>query len=257
MTDEKARDNFLKYGNPDGKGSMAVGIALPNFLQKKEYQLQVLIVFFIVIVFLIPYYFLSRINDGEKDVGGVKVENRRVFTELINENMLGKHIPAMMAHSSELCSENKDMRVRSKEELAVLNRIKNHADVKDSIPKQKEGKPVVNVKPICLLMGYMHNLFTQEEQNDELIQKDLEVILRAVPSYIDIMLSQTMMLSQAFKAGRSPKRITAKNVMTLIQFSQNLMQGGWVNKDAYQQLPFVDSVQAGKMKNKLSGKTLF
>jgi translocation protein SEC63 len=39
MTDEKARENFLKYGNPDGKGSFAVGIALPNFLQKKEYQL--------------------------------------------------------------------------------------------------------------------------------------------------------------------------------------------------------------------------
>jgi len=34
MTDEKARENFLKYGNPDGKGSFAVGIALPNFLQK-------------------------------------------------------------------------------------------------------------------------------------------------------------------------------------------------------------------------------
>lgn len=32
MTDETARDNFLKYGNPDGKGSFAVGIALPNFL---------------------------------------------------------------------------------------------------------------------------------------------------------------------------------------------------------------------------------
>ena len=35
MTDEKARDNFLKYGNPDGQGSFAVGIALPNFLQKQ------------------------------------------------------------------------------------------------------------------------------------------------------------------------------------------------------------------------------
>jgi translocation protein SEC63 len=32
MTDEKARENFLKYGNPDGKGSFAVGIALPRFL---------------------------------------------------------------------------------------------------------------------------------------------------------------------------------------------------------------------------------
>ena len=37
MTDEKARDNFLKYGNPDGKGSFAVGIALPRNLQKKDY----------------------------------------------------------------------------------------------------------------------------------------------------------------------------------------------------------------------------
>jgi preprotein translocase subunit Sec63 len=32
MTDPKAKENFLKYGNPDGKGSMAVSIALPNFL---------------------------------------------------------------------------------------------------------------------------------------------------------------------------------------------------------------------------------
>ena len=34
ITDENAnvRENFLKYRNPDGKGSFAVGIALPNFL---------------------------------------------------------------------------------------------------------------------------------------------------------------------------------------------------------------------------------
>jgi len=38
MTDPKARDNFEKFGNPDGKGSMNVGIALPNFLKKTEYQ---------------------------------------------------------------------------------------------------------------------------------------------------------------------------------------------------------------------------
>jgi translocation protein SEC63 len=32
LTDEKAKENFLKYGNPDGKGAFAVGIALPKFL---------------------------------------------------------------------------------------------------------------------------------------------------------------------------------------------------------------------------------
>ena len=59
MTDEKARENFLKFGNPDGKGSMAVGIALPRFLQDVDYQIQVLCAFFILIIFVVPGFFLS------------------------------------------------------------------------------------------------------------------------------------------------------------------------------------------------------
>ena len=139
----------------------------------------------------------------------------------------------------------------------MLTRIKQNDEVKEAIPKQKEGRPAIQVKPICLLMAYMYKLFKDEDKDNEAIQKDLEEILRAIPSYIDIMLSQTMALSQAFKQGKSPKKITAKNIMTLIQFSQNLMQGGWICKDAYQQLPYFDQVSCGKMKNKLNGKTLF
>ena len=104
MTDEKARENFLKYGNPDGKGSFAVGIALPNFLQKEEYQIQVLVVFFILIIIIVPSLFLNQITANEKDVGGVDVDNRKIFTELINENMLMKHIPGILAHLRELKS---------------------------------------------------------------------------------------------------------------------------------------------------------
>jgi len=52
--------------------------------------LHVLIAFFILITFVIPAIFWNRINSNARDVGGVAVENRKVFTELINENMLGK-----------------------------------------------------------------------------------------------------------------------------------------------------------------------
>ena len=45
------------------------------------------------------------------------------------------------------------------------------------------------------------------------------------------------MLSQMFRAGRSPRRILAKNVLTIIQFQQNLTTGGWVDKDPFLQLP--------------------
>jgi len=38
---------------------------------------------------------------GEKDVGGVNVENRKIFSALINENMLGKHIPSILSYTVE------------------------------------------------------------------------------------------------------------------------------------------------------------
>jgi hypothetical protein len=42
-----------------------------------------------------------------------------------------------------------------------------------------------------------------------------------------------MVLAMEFKFGRSRKRITAKNVLTLITFSQNLIQGMWVDDDVF------------------------
>lgn len=65
-------------------------------------------------------------------------------------------------------------------------------------------------------MGYMYDLLEEEDTKIDTINEDLETILRSIPSYVDIMLSQTMALAQAFKMGRSPKKITAKNIMTLI-----------------------------------------
>lgn len=75
-------------------------------------------------------------------------------------------------------------------------------------------------------------MLTEEDKENPGIAEDIDTILRAIPSYIDIMLTQTMMLSQLYKMGQSPKKITAKNVITIIQFCQNVMQGGWINKNA-------------------------
>jgi len=122
---------------------------------------------------------------NEKDVGGVDVDNRKVFTELINENMIGKHIPGILAHSFEFAA----MKVKNKDEFEILKRIKAFDEVKEAIPKANPNKPPVQVKPICLLMGYMYDILKDEDVANEGIKQDLENILRAIPSYIDIMLS--------------------------------------------------------------------
>ena len=67
LTDPVARENFAKFGNPDGRGMFDVSIALPAFLSDKDYQLHVLITFFVVVIFVIPGYFLFVLNQEEKD----------------------------------------------------------------------------------------------------------------------------------------------------------------------------------------------
>lgn len=42
-----------------------------------------------------------------------------------------------------------------------------------------------------------------------------------------------IILAMEFKFGRSRKRINARNVITLIAFSQNLIQGMWADDDAF------------------------
>ena len=185
--------------------------------------------FFVVVIFLVPAFFLSQIKANEQDVGGVDIDNRKIFTEMINENMLMKHIPGILAYSVEFSQ----MKVRSQGELDILKRIKQMDAVKEAIPKGNEKRGPPQVKPICLLMAHMYSALEPSDYANEGISADLEKILRTVPLFFDIMLSQIMMLAQFYKMGRSPKKITARNIMTLIQFSQNLMQGGWVNKDPY------------------------
>jgi len=57
LTDETARQNWEKYGNPDGPGSFQVAIALPRFLLQKDYHVSVLIAFFVVLLVVIPGFF--------------------------------------------------------------------------------------------------------------------------------------------------------------------------------------------------------
>lgn len=61
-----------------------------------------------------------------------------------------------------------------------------------------------------------------------------------------------MVLAMEFKFGRSRKRITARNVLTLITFSQNLIQGMWVDDDPFLQFPGIDyeGVKNFRKKNK-------
>jgi hypothetical protein len=68
-----------------------------------------------------------------------------------------------------------------------------------------------------MLMAHMNGYLDKYyDLNDPKVQKDLETILRNIPSYLDIMIMITMFLAQQRKLGRSEKNITCRNIIALI-----------------------------------------
>ena len=55
-----------------------------------------------------------------------------------------------------------------------------------------------------------------------------------------MMMIVCSMLKMEFAMGRIKKKINAKTVLTLLAFSQNLVQGMWMDDDPFLQLPHVD-----------------
>jgi len=56
LTDEEVRANYEQYGNPDGKQSTSIGIALPQFLVEAGNGKYVMIVYGAVLGILLPYF---------------------------------------------------------------------------------------------------------------------------------------------------------------------------------------------------------
>jgi len=102
LTDETSKENFLKYGNPDGPGSYNVAIAMPRFLLEKDNQIPILLAAFFILLVLIPGIVYYNFNDGSKrSEEGVLLDNKRFFGHDVNENLLAKQMPLLLSKSIE------------------------------------------------------------------------------------------------------------------------------------------------------------
>ena len=67
-------------------------------------------------VVLIPAYFYSELFKEARDRGGVSTENRRIFYEHIDYDMMNKKVPGILGQGEEFVA----MKVRSKQEFMQL-----------------------------------------------------------------------------------------------------------------------------------------
>lgn len=166
LTDPTAKENYEKYGNPDGKQSLAVSIGLPEFLLNTDNRNLVLLTYLIFMVIVIPFavwsYYSNSSKFGEKDV---MYDTYAWFHHNLSDHTLIKNLPEVLAGSAEFRERNMTKSQADKQEISkVLSKVKAH------MQKPTFNHPVV-LKGNVLLHSH---LTRQTDVLSEASQEDLK-----------------------------------------------------------------------------------
>lgn len=232
LTDEAARDNWEKFGNPDGKQSLEVSIGLPSFLLDSEYRNLVLLMYLLFIVGVIPFvvytYYSKSSKFGEKDI---MYDTYSWFQNTLNEHSLTKWLPETMAASAEFRKHNVPKTVEDKTSVSQVMSL-----VKTQMQKPKIDLPAV-VKGNVLL--HAHLLRKSEQIQSSQLVDDLKHMLRLSTSLNDAMIS-VCQHSDYFQTA-----------MNCIEFGQYVTQAMWVKDSPLLQLPHFTN---NEVKHAVKGK---
>lgn len=149
LTDEVAKRNYEKYGNPDGPGMMKVGIGLPQFLVEENSQVFILMIFFIILLVLVPGLFISYYQRvREYSYRGLKLDTVRYISAYLSDKTQAKQMVQFICSAA----ENRDIGLRPTDlnDLAIVLKALSDED-------HQFKHPVVR-KNLILLKAHMSRL---------------------------------------------------------------------------------------------------
>lgn len=218
LTDETAKANYEKYGNPDGKQSLAVSIGLPAWLLDAGNRNLVLMSYLIIMVGIIPYavfrYYSDSSKFGEKDV---MYDTYSWFHHTLGEATLIKSLPEFLAGSAEFRTSNLPASEAEKGEIATLMTA-----VRSNMQKPKYNHPVC-VKGNVLLHTHM---LRKTDDLSEKLKADLNYMLLKSTALMDAMIAVCQ---------HQENLATAINC---IEFGQYMTQACWIKDSDLLQLPY-------------------
>ncbi|XP_046392377.1 translocation protein SEC63 homolog [Ischnura elegans] len=239
LTDEDARRNWEKYGNPDGPGAMSFGIALPSWIVEKENSVWVLGLYALVFMVALPtvvgmWWYKSIRYSGDQ----VLLDTTQIYYYFFHKtpSMPLKRVIMILAASLEFEKKHNgeiQERPTDNEEVPVL--IKQLPNLGE---KNKE-------RPLCY--GYsikaralLHAHLSRIELPKETLDKDRIIVVRKCPYLIQEMVncvSQLILLAYARRISRLPSVETIENTMKLCPM---VVQALWEFKSPLFQLPYIN-----------------
>ena len=229
LTDEVAKRNYDKYGNPDGPTTTKVGIGLPRFLLAGENQVLILISFFIVLLLVVPLSFLRMYHKQKLYASsGVLVETLTFISYYMTDGTRAKNGPEMLACSG----ESRQMAVGasdSGEMRPLIDRVQEPV-------KPRFSKQGTIMRNRILIEAHMQRLHSWMSKS---LRADLDYLLEKSVSIIQAMVEIALM------------REWLPTALSIIEFQRMLIQGIDVNDSPLLQIPHMN---ADRVKHATSGK---
>ncbi|XP_075164182.1 translocation protein Sec63 [Haematobia irritans] len=238
LTDEVAKGNYEKYGNPDGPGAMSFGIALPSWIVEKENSVWVLGLYGLIFMVALPsvvgmWWYRSIRYSGDK----VLLDTTQMYFYFIHKtpHMLLKRALMVLAASLEF-----DKRHNSQ----VVERQSDNEEVPALIRQLPNLNEKCKEHPLCRMYSIkaraiLHAHLSRLPLNPETLEKDRQFIVKKCPYLVQEMVScvhQLVMLAYARRVPRLPSIETIENCMKM---SPMIIQALWEFKSPLLQLPHV------------------
>jgi len=239
LTDETAKENWKKYGNPDGKQNLEVSIGLPTLLLDTANRNVIILVYLLIMVIVIPLavykYYSDSSKYGEKDV---MYDSYSWFHHSLNEHTMTKSIPETFAGSAEFRERNMPKSDSEREEISSIM-----STVRSQMQKPKINHPIL-MKGNVLIHSY---LLRKTESLSENAREDLNNMLRYSNSLTEAMISICQ------------HQDWLKTAINCINFGQYMSQAMWIKDSELLQLPHFTETEVKhceKGKGAASAKTI-
>ena len=235
LTDEAARENYMKFGNPDGKQSLEVSIGLPVWLL--ENPKVVMVLYLIAMCVIIPIgvglWYSNSKQYGEKNI---TYETYSRFYQLITEQHRVKMLPEAFG-SAEECHRIYTAAAENKDDYSKL-----YGKMRAKMHRPRfEQPPILQTN----LLLHAHVLRMRDELTPSM-NKHLDSILEIFPELVEGMIEIAF------------QRRWLQTTIATIKFSQCVIQGLWHDSSSLLQIPYITEAEVKHMTRggKKSVKTL-
>ncbi|CAB63399.1 J domain-containing protein [Caenorhabditis elegans] len=247
LTDKEARENWEKYGNPDGPTATTFGIALPKWLVSKEYGLWVLAFYGLIFMIILPvsvgmWWYSSIKYSADK----VLLDTTRMYYYFINRTPrmeIGRMI-AVLSGSFEFSKQyNKEIQERETDDYEVPRLMKQIAGVNDKGKEQPLSQPYA-LKSRVLLHAYLSRL-PLESQNDAL-EEDQSYIITRILRFVEEMVN----CSQNLMNYSQHTKISIETFDNLLKLQPMFVQALWQKNSPLLQLPHITDYNLQHLRKK-------